>query len=170
MVVLRRSLLGCAALSLAACLAGCQPKTATVDTPVDLARDADAIRSAEADRVEEMNDRDLDHAAAHFAPAASIAWPGALPVRGTAQIRSTLAQTFQDPAFAVDWRADRVTVAKDGDVAWATGGYSVTRTDPTTHKPVVTKGPFVETFIKTPEGRWLIAAGVSGAASNGGGD
>jgi ketosteroid isomerase-like protein len=166
MAVLRRSLLGCAALLLAAC----QPKTATVDTPVDLARDADAIRSAEADRVEEMNDRDLDHAAAHFTPAASIAWPGAEPIRGTAQIRSALAETFKDPAFAVDWRADRVTVAKDGDVAWATGGYSVTRTDPKTNKPVVTKGPFVETFVKAPGGRWLIAAGVSGAASATGGE
>ena len=165
MAVLRLSLLGCAALLLAAC----QPKTATVDTPVDLARDADAIRGAEADRMEEMNDRDLDHAAAHFAPAASVAWPGAEPIRGTAQIRSTLARTFQDPAFAVDFRPDRITVAKDGDIAWATGGYSVTRTDPATHKPVVTKGPFVETFVKK-DGRWLIAAGVSSAASAGGGD
>src|ERR1700739_2293348 len=123
MAVLRRSLYGCAALTLASLvLAGCQPKTATVDTPVDLARDADAIKGAEADRMEEMNDRDLDHAAAHFAPAASIAWPGAGAIRGTAQIRSTLAQTFRDQAFSVDWRPDRITVAKDGDVAWATGG------------------------------------------------
>jgi uncharacterized protein (TIGR02246 family) len=166
MALLRCSLLGCAALLLAAC----QPKTATVDTPVDLARDADAIRGAEADRMDQMNDRDLDHAAAHFAPAASIAWPGAGVVRGTAQIRSTLAQTFRDPAFSVDWRPDRITVAKDGDVAWATGGYSVTRTDPQTHKPVVTKGPFVETFVKTHEGRWLVAAGVSGAVPTGGGE
>lgn len=165
MAVLRASLLGCAALLLTAC----QPKTATVDTPVDSAREADAIRSAEADRVAEMNDRDLDHAAAHFAPTASVAWPGAAtPIRGTAQIRSALAAAFQDPAFAVDWRADRVTVAKDGDLAWATGGYSVTRTDPTTHKPALTKGPFVETFVKTREGRWLIAADVSSAATAGG--
>jgi len=110
-----------------------------------------------------MNDRDLDHAAAHFAPAASIAWPGAGAVRGSAQIRSALARTFQDPAFAVDWRPDHITVARDGDLAWATGGYSVTRTDPATRKPVVVKGPFVETFVKSGDGRWLIAAGVSGA-------
>jgi len=165
MAVLRLSLLGCAALLLAAC----QPKSATVDTPVDLARDADAIRGAEADRMEEMNDRDLDHAAAHYAPTASIAWPGAGVVRGTAQIRSALAQTFQDPAFAVDFRADRISVAKDGDVAWATGGYSVTRTDPATHKPMVVKGPFVETFVKK-EDHWLIAAGVSSAVPAGTGD
>jgi uncharacterized protein (TIGR02246 family) len=166
MALLRCSLLGCAALLLAAC----QPKTATVDTPVDLARDADAIRGAEADRMEAMNDRDLDHAAAHFAPAASVAWPGAGAIRGTAQIRSTLAQTFRDPAFAVDFRPDRITVAKDGDVAWATGGYSVTRTDPVTRKPAVTKGPFVETFVKSSDGRWLIAAGVSSAVAAGPGD
>ena len=166
MALLRCSLLGCAALL----LGGCQPKTATVDTPVDLARDADAIRGAEADRMEEMNDRDLDHAAAHFAPAAAIAWPDESVIRGTTQIRSTLAQTFQDPAFAVDFRPDRITVAKDGDVAWATGGYSVTRTDPATRKPVVTKGPFMETFVKSSDGRWLIAAGVSSAVAAGPGD
>jgi ketosteroid isomerase-like protein len=166
MAVLRRSLLGCAALLL---LAACQPKTATVDTPVDLARDADAIRGVEADRMAEMNDRDLDHATAHFAPAASVAWPGAEPIRGTAQIRSTLAQTFRDPAFAVDWRPDRITVAKDGDLAWASGGYSVTRTDPATGKPVVTKGPFMETFVKK-DGHWLVAAGVSSAVPAGTGE
>jgi ketosteroid isomerase-like protein len=159
MVALRLPLLGFALLA----LAGCQPKTAGVGTPIDLAREQDAIRGS--DRVSEMNDRDLDQASAYFAPTAVVAWPGAEAMHGSAQIRAALAETFKDPAFKVDWRPGPIGVSKEGDLAWASGGYSVTRTDPQTHKPVTLKGPFVETFAKSPDGHWLITSGVSGAVS-----
>jgi ketosteroid isomerase-like protein len=164
MAVLRLSRLGWATL-VACCVAGCQPKTASVETPIDVEREADAIRSAEADRGIAMKDHDLDQAADHFAPAAMVAWPGADPIRGAPQIRTALAETFKDPNFAVAWRMGPVTVSKDGDLAWAAGTYTLTRTDPATHKAVTDTGPFVETFTKAPDGRWLITTGVSSATT-----
>ena len=156
MTALRCWLIGAAALA----LAGCQPKTAGVDTPADMAREADAIRGGEADRKEEISEKDLDKAASHFAPNAMIALPGAEPVRGTAEIRTTLAQTFKDPAFALTWTPDRIVVSKYADLAWASGRYSLTRTDPATRKASTAQGPFVETFTKAPDGRWLVSTGV----------
>jgi ketosteroid isomerase-like protein len=164
MPALRPQLFGAAALvlALAGGLAGCQPKTAGVDAPLDVAREADAIRGTEADRAIETGEKDLDKAAAHFAPTAILAMPGAGPVRGSAQIRSSLEADFQDPAFALDWKTDRIIVAKQGDLAWASGLYTLTRTDPATHARTVVRGPFLETFAKGDDSRWLITAAVLG--------
>jgi ketosteroid isomerase-like protein len=162
MAALRLSLLGCAVLALGAC----QPKGAVVDTPVDLSRDADAIKGAETDRVSAMNDRDLEQASDFFTSTAVVAWPGGKAIRGQAQIRSALAESFKDPAFKVEWHTDHILVAKEGDMAWAIGDYSLTHTDPVTKKPVTAKGPYMESFTKGPDGRWLIVAGVSSAAAS----
>jgi uncharacterized protein (TIGR02246 family) len=151
-------LLGAAALV----LAGCQPKTAGVDAPLDVAREADAIRGAEADWSIQMGDKDLDAVAAHFTPTAMLAWPGAGPIRGSTQIRSSLEASFDDPAFSLQWKTDRIVVAKQGDLAWASGIYTLTRTDPATKARATVRGPFLETFSKSADGRWLISAGVLG--------
>jgi ketosteroid isomerase-like protein len=161
MAALRLSLLGCAALALCAC----QPKGATVDMSADQAREVDAIRSAESDRTDQIKERDLEQAADHYAPTAIVAWPGEDLIHGSAQIRAALAESFKDPAYAVELHTDYVKVSRQGDLASAAGGYTLTRTDPVTKQPVTTKGPFVETFAKGSDGRWLIVYGVSSAAS-----
>lgn len=143
-------------------LGACQPRTASVTTPIDLGRETDAIRGLEADRRYAMNDRELDDSAKHYATAALVAWPGMTPIRGRPDIRAALAATFKDPAFKVDFHADRIKVSKEGDLAWASGDYTLTRTDPATGKPVTLKGPFVETFAKGPDDTWVVTSGVSG--------
>lgn len=161
MIVLRRRLAVPAALALALC--ACQPKTAGADKPLDVYREADAIRSDAADRAVEAGEKDLDKTLARYAPNAMIAWPGVQPVRGTAEIRATYARSFKDPAFALTWTPEKVSVSKSGDLAWASGRFSLTRTDPATRQAVTFKGPFVETFAKAPDGRWLVSTGVLAA-------
>lgn len=162
MPVSQRRILAAAVPALLLLLAGCQPKTAGVDAPLDVAREADAIRGAEADRVIELGEKDLDKAIAHFTPTALLALPGATPIRGSAQIRSSLAADFQDPAFSLEWKTDRIVVAKQGDLAWASGLYTLTRTDPATKARVTVRGPFLETFAKGADGRWQVSASVLG--------
>jgi ketosteroid isomerase-like protein len=71
-------------------------------------------------------------------------------------IRERLGGMMQDPNFALSFEADKVTVARSGDIAYETGSYALTLTGPD-KKPAVEDGHYVVVWKKGEDGTWKVA-------------
>jgi ketosteroid isomerase-like protein len=63
---------------------------------------------------------------------------------------------MQDPNFTLSFAADKVQVARSGDLAYETGSYTLTMSDPE-GKPTTQKGHYVDIWKKDPSGGWKVA-------------
>jgi len=59
-----------------------------------------------------------------------------------------------DPAMSLKFQADRVEVAKSGDLAYTQGTYSMAMTDPATKNVVNDHGSYVTVYKKQADGSW----------------
>jgi ketosteroid isomerase-like protein len=57
------------------------------------------------------------------------------------------------PGAAISWKATKMEVAKNGDLACVSGTYEETMTD-ASGKPSRDRGKYVEIFKKQPDGTW----------------
>ena len=78
---------------------------------------------------------------------------GVPDIKGIAAIREAIPAMMQDPAFALSFEADRVEVARSGDLAYETGSYTMTMTGPD-KKPATEKGHYVVVWRKGADGAW----------------
>ena len=129
--------------------AGTPPKAAP-----DVAKNAEAIRAGETQWVADWKARDAAKIGAHYTADADVMNPGSPAAIGTAAINAGVAEGLKDPAFGVTFKADAVTVAPSGDLAYARGLYTLTMTDAKTHKPAAFKGSYLTVYTKQPDGSW----------------
>ncbi len=102
----------------------------------------------------EYNAHNVDALAAHYADDAALANPGAALATDAASRRASLAQFVSDPTFKHEFAADRVQVAKSGDLAYSRGQYSMETTDPATKKPKTETGTYLTVWQKQADGSW----------------
>jgi ketosteroid isomerase-like protein len=67
---------------------------------------------------------------------------------------------LQDPAQNLSFLADRVQIAKGGEMGYTRGHYSMRATDAATHKQVSDSGSYVTVYRKGADWLWLAAADI----------
>lgn len=144
------------ALMMTACTQA--PPTAAPDT-----HDADvkAIGDLETQWNQDYAARDGDKVSTYYADDAVLMAPGMESLHGKDAIHKALKQMVADPAFSLKFHADRVDVAKSGDVAYSQGSYQMAGTDSATHKVMNDHGSYVTTYRKQSDGSWKAVADIA---------
>jgi len=130
-------------------LAGCS------QAPPDT-RDADAraLRDGEAAWNKDWAAKDVERIVAHYADDGNVL-VAAMPIfSGKEAIRGGMKQLLSDPNIALSFEATQVEVAKNGELAYTRGTYSMTMTDPASKKPVTEKGKYITVYRKSADGSW----------------
>jgi uncharacterized protein (TIGR02246 family) len=99
--------------------------------------------------------KNLDALVAPYASDAVFVLPG-LPVQvGTAAIRKAYAEALKDPNFDVSFVADRVEVARSGELALTQGHFTMKGSDAKTKQAATTAtGVYLTVYKKQPDGTW----------------
>jgi ketosteroid isomerase-like protein len=128
---------------------GCQPATPP-DTHV---ADEQAIRAARTAWGEAYKRKDIATPLKYIAGEAQM-FPPNLPIRdGKDSIRATIGYLFTLPGFDINFDVKKVEVAKQGDLAYEVGTYTMTVND-AQGKPTSTPGKYVVVWKKQPDGSW----------------
>jgi uncharacterized protein (TIGR02246 family) len=147
---------GLPALMAAFLLCGCgrQDGSAEVREAANGPDAIEAVRAAEQAQLQAYRDRDVTKILAGYAPNATLVTGGQAPLSGTEAIRASLTRTVADPAFLIRLDTKRIEVGAAGDLAYTSGAYHVTFTDPGTKMPVSEEGRYVTVFRKQPGRGW----------------
>jgi uncharacterized protein (TIGR02246 family) len=123
--------------------------------------DVKAISDLEAKQVADFAARNLDGIVAIYADDAVLMSPGGPPSKGKDAIRNGLKEMIADPAMSLKFKADKVEVSKTGDIGYTQGTYTMTVTNPATHKPLEDHGSYVTTYRKQADGTWKAVADIA---------
>ena len=137
-------------------LAGCaQQAPAPAPTPLPDTRAADeaAIHAAVKDWSAAAQAKDADKFVSFYAEDATILLEGSPDFTGKEAIREAIGGMMQDPNFVLSFAADKVVVARSGDLAYETGTYSMTVSD-AKKKPATQEGHYVVVWQKQADGTW----------------
>ena len=99
-------------------------------------------------------ERDAEALAGMYADDAALANPGEALVRGKEAIRKATAAFAADPNLKVAFEANRVQVARSGDLAYTRGRYTLTMTGPDSGKPETSTGHYLTVWQKQADGSW----------------
>ena len=149
----------CGILGLAAAglLAGCNAPAPPAPA-VDLTKEVAELTAANDGLNAAVIARDADAIVAYDTDD-TVAWiPDSPAVHGKAEDLAGWKASFADPAFAYRQTVQRTEVAKSGDLAYQTGSYDLTDTNPTTHKVEHLSGNWINTFRKAEDGIWRSSA------------
>lgn len=146
---------GCLALLLPSLLLLSACNQAPPDTR---AADEAAVRDTDAQWSKTAATKDVDATVAFYADDASLLPPNSPIVTGKPNIRAVWAELLA-PGTALSWQANKVEVARSGDLAYLTGTYEMTMKD-AQGNPVTDKGKMVEVFRKQPDGKWKTVADI----------
>ena len=102
----------------------------------------------------EYNTRNVDALAAHYADDAALANPGVPLATDATSRRAGLAQFVSDPSLKLEFAADRVMVAKSGDLAYTRGQFTMQTTDPATKQPKTETGTYLTVWRKQADDSW----------------
>lgn len=137
-------LVGCALL-LVVTAAGAKTGALNVDERGILAADGAWARAAAA--------KDLETTVSFYAEDAVLMAPDRPAAQGRAAIRAVWSEEFKDPAFAISWHTETLTVPRSGELGFARGWYEATYT--LDGRTVRERGKFLTVWRKQP-GAWLV--------------
>ena len=138
-------------------LAACAPQAqAPPDTrPADEA----AIHAAVTEWSASAQVKDADKFTSFYAEDAVVMMEDAPDISGKAAIREAIGGMMQDPNFSLSFEADKVVVARSGDLAYETGTYAMTLSD-AKKQPSTEKGNYVVVWQKQADGAWKVVRDV----------
>lgn len=145
---MNKALLFSIAASGALALAGCDHERLDKRHHVDTAKVAADIKAQEAEWQKHYAAKDADALAGHYAEDATLLEPGAPPSSTAADRRKAIQVMIGDPNFGLTFSADRVEVAKSGDLAYSRGPFTIQTTDKATGKPVTISGTYLTVWQK----------------------
>lgn len=131
------------------------------------AADADAtaieatIKEKEAQMLRDIQARNVDAVAAHFAEDATMIFPGEPPFRGRDAIAAEMKGLLADPAFAVETVNEKTGAYAGGDLAYTRGSFKVSYTDRTANEVKRETGYYVTVFKRQPDGSWKVVEDIS---------
>ena len=138
----------------AVALAGCAPQPAA-EPPDTRAEDEAAIHAAVKTWSAAAEAKDAEAFVSVYADDAVLMLEGAPDISGVADLREGIGGMMEDPNFALSFAADKVVVARSGDIAYETGTYSMTMSDPDGN-PAPQKGFYVVVWQKGADGQWKV--------------
>jgi len=151
------------AISLVVFLAGCTPAAPPLTPPDTRDADAKAIKGVEAAWVQAFTTKDVDKVAAFYSDDASVFLPGAPIITGIPAIKAALKPMIADRNFSLTFAADKVDVAKSGDLGYSQGAYTMTYSSLKGKRVVTEKGKYVTIFKKQADGSWKNVADIFNA-------
>lgn len=156
MNALGRTLVVAGAVAFAAC-AGPAPQPTPQPTPTPDTRVADeaALRALIGEWSAAAQAKDVAKFTSFYAQDAVVMMAGAPDISGLPAIQEGIGHMMEDPAFALSFEADKVVVARSGDLAYETGSYSMTMTG-AGKKPSTEKGHYVVVWQKQADGAWKV--------------
>lgn len=141
-------------------LAGCaQPQAPPPPPPDTRAADEAAIHAAVKEWSASAQAKDADKFCSFYAEDGVIMLEDAPDISGKAAIREGMGGMMQDPNFALSFAADKVVVARSGDLAYETGTYTMTLSD-AKKQPSTEKGHYVVVWQKQADGVWKVVRDV----------
>jgi uncharacterized protein (TIGR02246 family) len=144
-------------------LAGCTPAAPPLAPPDTHDADAKAIKNVEAAWVQAFTTKNLDKVASFYTDDASVFLPGAPIITGIPAIKAALKPMIADRNFSLTFAADKVDVAKSGDLGFSQGAYTMTYSSSKGKKMVAEKGKYVTIFRKQTDGSWKNVADIFNA-------
>jgi uncharacterized protein (TIGR02246 family) len=142
----------------AVALAGCAPQPAA-EPPDTRAADEAAIHAAVKAWSAAAEAKDAEAFVSVYAEDGALMLEDAPDVHGLADLQEGVSAMMQDPNFALSFAADKVVVARAGDIAYETGTYSMTMSDPDGN-PAPEKGSYVAVWQKEADGQWKVILDV----------
>jgi uncharacterized protein (TIGR02246 family) len=142
-------------------LAGCaqQPQAPPPAPPDTRAADEAAIHAAVKEWSASAQAKDADKFTSFYAEDGVVMMEDAPDISGKAAIREAIGAMMQDPNFSLSFEADKVVVARSGDLAYETGTYAMTLSD-AKKKPATEKGNYVVVWQKQADGAWKVVRDV----------
>jgi uncharacterized protein (TIGR02246 family) len=150
MLSFRRAGLLFSLVTLAACT---QQAPAPTPPPDTRAADEDAIHALVKEWSGAAQSKDPAKFTAVYAEDATVMMEGMADVSGKAAIKEAITGMMSDPNFALSFAADKVVVARSGDLAYETGTYTMTMSD-AKKKPATQSGHYVVVWRKEADGSW----------------
>lgn len=114
--------------------------------------DTDSVRAAEQAQLAAYRARDADAVAAGYAVDAAVIVAGQAPASGRDAIRAGVARMVADPAFSI--ALDNRRTEASGDIAFTSGTYRVTYTQPGSGQPAHEEGQYLTVFHRQADGSW----------------
>jgi uncharacterized protein (TIGR02246 family) len=95
-----------------------------------------------------------------YADDATLMLEDAPDATGKAEIQPLITGMMQDPNFSLAFEPAAVEVARAGDLAYESGTYSITMSDPATKQAATEKGHYLVLWRKGPDGSWKVVRDV----------
>ncbi len=143
-----------AALALAACAE--PPAAHPPEQPDTRAADEAIIRTAAEEWSASAQAKDAEAFASFYTEDAILMIEDAPDMSGVAAIREGISGMMQDPNFDLRFETDQVVVSRSSDIAYETGTYVLTMSDPD-QNPTTEKGHYVVIWRKQLDGGWKVA-------------
>jgi uncharacterized protein (TIGR02246 family) len=124
---------------------------------VDVEAEKKAVLEMEAAWAKAGAAKDVDAFVSYYADDAVVLEPNKPTHQGKAAIRTALQELFAMPGMALSFQSTKVAVASSGDLAWSTGGYTMSFQGPK-GAPMNDRGKFVTVYAKQPDGQWKTVA------------
>jgi uncharacterized protein (TIGR02246 family) len=141
-------------------LAGCaQPQAPPPPPPDTRAADEAAIHAAVKEWSASAQAKDADKVSSFYAEDGVVMLEDMPDISGKAAIREAMGGMMADPNFALSFAADKVVVARSGDLAYETGTYTMTLSD-AKKQPSTEKGHYVVVWQKQADGVWKVVRDV----------
>jgi len=135
-------------------LSGCKMDGRERHGQADAAAIEKQIKDIETQWMADYNAHNADAIAAHYADDAALANPGAALATDAASRKTGITQLVSDPSLKHEFAADRIQVARSGDLAYSRGHFSMETTDPATKKPKTETGTYLTVWQKQADGSW----------------
>ena len=113
-----------------------------------------SIHDTEAGMVKALAAKDAGAFAANYTTDAVMMSPFVPAMKGAAAIKSGMGTSIGDPAFKLDFSADRIEISTAGDMAASRGSYTLTVTDPASKATIHDKGSYVTVYRKQTDNTW----------------
>ena len=123
----------------------------------DRAAEEAALRKLDDEWSRAAGSRDVEKMLSYYADDAVLMLPDIPTMTGKESIRALWKSMFESPSFSGGWKTAKVDVARSGDMAYVTGIYEFTETDPS-GKPITDKGKYVAVWKKQGDGSWKCVA------------
>ena len=153
MKMLSRHIAIIGALAVAGCTAEAPPPAEPPDTR---AADEAAIHAAVKEWSAAAQAKDAEKFASFYTEDGVLMLENAPNAHGIAALREGIGGMMQDPNFDLSFAADKVEAARSGDLAYETGSYTLTMSDPQGN-PATQNGHYVVVWKKDASGTWKVA-------------
>jgi uncharacterized protein (TIGR02246 family) len=159
-----RNILTCAAML---AIAACGQNAAKAPAKPDSAAEAQAIQKVEEGQIAAITSRDQAGATGLYADDAVFISDKGVASRGKEAIAAGFTGFLADPTMKIEYTPGTKVFSDGGDMAYSTGDFVQSYTDPATKKLVTVKGTNLSVWKKQKDGSWKLVADSNPAGPTG---